>query len=83
MKAAKEFKLPATCRQLEAAGYRFVYARRCKRCDVSLEFWQTPAKKWAPLEPMKDDPQRRRASHFATCPFAKEFRAEEKQGKLF
>lgn len=70
-----EIHFPATNRQLKS--------RPCKRCGVTIEFWQTPLKKWAPLERMKNDPENRIVSHFSTCPFASEFRKNETQMVLF
>ena len=81
---------PATRAQLDQAGYRFEFARRCKRCNSPLEFYRTPTKALAPLEPVLIGGAWLMASHFARCPFAEEFRkaspappAETKQGKLF
>lgn len=78
-----EVSLPATAVQLEAAGYLFKYTRPCRRCGVLLEFWLTPAKKWAPLERINSDREHRRLSHFSTCPFADEFRKLDNQMDLF
>jgi hypothetical protein len=41
---------PATREELKKAGYVFVYARKCKRCDRNLEFYRTPEGHWTPLE---------------------------------
>jgi hypothetical protein len=82
-KPVADLQFPATRLQLQAARYRYMYFRPCKRCGVEIEFWLTPSKKWAPLERMKDDPEHRRISHFSTCPFANEFRRTDAQGKLF
>lgn len=66
-------KLPATRSQIKEAGYVFEFARPCKRCGVSLEFYRTPAKALSPLEPIVVDRVWLMDSHFKTCPFANEF----------
>jgi hypothetical protein len=76
-------QFPATSMRLSAAGYIFKYTRKCRRCGALLEFWLTPDKKWAPLQRMDADPERRRVSHFSNCPFAAEFRKGEPQLELF
>jgi hypothetical protein len=81
--APAELHFPATNRQLKASRYKYFYSRPCKRCGVTIEFWQTPSKKWAPLERMKNDPENRIVSHFSTCPFANEFRKVDTQMDLF
>ena len=65
---------PASREQLKAAGYRFSFARRCKRCDAALEFYDTPAGRLAPLEGVLVEGKWLMDSHFKTCPFRDEFR---------
>lgn len=82
---SKEIQFPATSKELEAAGYRYKYGRPCRRCGVMIEFWVTPARKWAPLERIAEerDGGKLRVSHFSTCPFANEFRRTDTQMDLF
>ncbi|MGO9641497.1 MAG: hypothetical protein ACLP1Y_09370 [Candidatus Acidiferrales bacterium] len=82
-RAAAEIQFPATVTRLEAAGYRFKYSRACRRCGAMIEFWLTPARKWAPLERLKESAYNERGSHFATCPFADEFRKTTTQLEMF
>jgi len=87
---AKTLKLPATLEQLKAAGWKCAYSRECKLCHTSLEFWRTAAGKLMPLEGVLVEGIWLRASHWATCVFADEFRRPapkpvdpEKQRGLF
>lgn len=82
-RAAAEIQFPATNTRLEAFGWRFQYSRPCRRCGARIEFWLTPARKWAPLERSKDSAYNERISHFSTCPFAEEFRKKSKQLEMF
>lgn len=79
---------PATREQLKCAGYEFVFARLCKKCDRPLEFYRTPGGKLTPLEPTVVNKEWVMESHFRICPFAEEFRKQApekktKQGDLF
>lgn len=65
---------PAKRDDLSAAGYHFEHSRPCRRCGAPLEFWRTPTHALAPLEVIVIDGEWLLGSHFATCPFAKEFR---------
>ena len=83
-KKKSEVVFPAACKELDAAGYRLRYTRKCRRCKAVLEFWLTPAGKWTPLERLENEPEHRRVSHWSTCPFADEFRkTTDKQLDLF
>lgn len=83
-------KFPATRSQLKEAGYKFEFARPCKRCAVNLEFYRTPANALAPMEALVIDGVWLMDSHFKTCPFADEFKkpapippTKAQQGDLF
>lgn len=80
-------KFPATRTQLEAAGYKFVFARPCKRCKAELEFHRTPTGNLAPLQiVILDGGAWLLDSHFKTCPFRDEFKkpnVPSKQKDLF
>lgn len=65
---------PASREQIKAAGYAFTFARRCRRCQTPLEFYDTPAVKLAPLEGVLVEGKWLMDSHFKTCPFRDEFR---------
>lgn len=58
---------PKTEEELEAAGYKFLNAARCRGCNASIEWWETPNGK---KMPMNDDYE----PHWATCPSAPDFR---------
>lgn len=64
---------PCTREELRHAGYSFKHSRACKLCEAELEFWLTPKHALAPLEVLVIDGEWLMGSHFATCPFAKEF----------
>jgi hypothetical protein len=82
-------KLPVSRIELQNGGYRFEFARPCKRCGAQLEFHRTPSRSLAPLETVIVAGVWLLDSHFKTCPFAIEFsrqqdaRQESKQGDLF
>jgi hypothetical protein len=83
-----KLKFPATREQVREAGYIFKHARLCKRCHRNIEFYLTPANHIAPLEAIvsAEDGKWFMESHFATCPFANEFRKPSPagdQGDLF
>src|SRR5579872_4856279 len=71
---------PAERQALVLAGYRFKYARPCRLCKATIEFWSTPNRKLIPLDRQADE---RRVPHWSTCPNAAEFRKSAKQGDLF
>lgn len=83
-------KLPATREAIKQGGYKFEFARPCKRCGTHLEFYRTPAKALLPLEAVIVDGVWLMDSHFKTCPFRDEFKkasaapvAKPDQGDLF
>jgi len=55
------------------AGYKPLPSGNCRGCNQAIEFWQTPAGKQIPMNPMEteDSPA---ITHFATCSKAAEFR---------
>jgi len=60
---------PKTETDLRAAGYDPpLHSVKCQRCKAEIEFWRTPSGKQIPLDSGTLEP------HFATCPFADEFR---------
>lgn len=71
---------PAERQALSVRGYRFKYARKCRLCPATIEFWSTPDRKLIPLDRQADE---RRVPHWSTCPAAAEFRKNAKQGDLF
>jgi hypothetical protein len=80
-------KFPATREEVKKAGYVFVFARPCRRCDRNLEFYRTPEGRTVPLESTVSGKEWKMDSHFKTCPYANEFSkkkpAPSKQGELF
>lgn len=84
---------PCTREQLKTYGYRFEFARKCKRCNQDLEFYRTPNKKLAPMEQVIVGDKWQMDSHFKTCVFRDDFRtapppakkaaAKPKQKSLF
>jgi len=84
----EKIEWPITRKQLYQYGWSKamkIPPRACKRCNVKIEFWFTPDKKLHPIEETVDG----LFSHFATCPYADDFRRERKiakistQGELF
>lgn len=81
-------KLPATRAQLQEAGYKFEFARPCRKCGINLEFYRTPTTALAPMESTVVNKEWVMVSHFQTCQFADEFKKKapkpaSKQGDLF
>jgi len=76
----KTIAWPATCLELEAAGYRLMHVRACKLCYAPIEFWETPAHKFLPCDRGRDG---KRTPHWSTCPRANEFRKKAEQADLF
>lgn len=56
-----------------AAGYKPLPSGNCRGCNHVIEFWQTPAGKQIPMNPMEND-DTPAITHFATCSKAAEFR---------
>jgi hypothetical protein len=65
---------PATRAQLQEAGYKFEFARPCRKCGMNLEFYRTPANALAPMEGVVVNKVWLMDSHFKTCPFRDEFK---------
>lgn len=87
-KGGDSVKFPASREELKKAGYKFEFARACKRCNAHLEFYRTPAKALSPMEAVIIDGVWLMDSHFKTCPFRDEFRKsapaiKSTQGDLF
>lgn len=82
-------KFPMTREQVKEAGYKFEFARPCKRCNAHLEFYRTPNNALSPLESVIIDAVWYMDSHFKTCPFRDEFKKsattppKAEQGDLF
>jgi len=73
--------LPDTKEGLEAIGYVFTNDGFCRKCGAQIEWWITNNEKRAPFDVIvvKDTPlgpikAYKRVSHFASCPFADDFR---------
>jgi hypothetical protein len=82
VKARIPLAWPASCLQLEAAGYKFESTRKCKLCPAVIEFWRR-GKEVMPISRLEGG---LRVSHFADCPEAPVFRKQKqdrKQKELF
>jgi hypothetical protein len=62
-----------TRKELEASGYIFAGAAKCRGCGTDIFWFMTPLKKRAPFQWSKADPSLLE-SHWVSCPQAKEFR---------
>lgn len=58
---------PKDEKELEVAGYRFLFATQCRSCREPIEMWETPNGKHIPLNSDY-------TAHFRTCPDADKFR---------
>lgn len=65
--------MPKSRREMLEQGYQPTGNGTCRMCHVPIEWWRTPNGSKSPHEPMPelDSPM---LSHFATCPFEKQFR---------
>ena len=64
---------PKNRAQMLTAGYKPQPSGECRACHKVIEFWQTPAGKQIPMDPMETDDSLA-ITHFATCPFAASLR---------
>lgn len=62
---------PRTEAELEAAGYEFENAGRCRACQAEIAWYRTPAGKRMPLDEGTLEP------HWSTCPNADDFRKKK------
>ncbi len=58
---------PKDEKELDAAGYKFLFSTQCRSCRAPIEMWETPNGKKIPLN---DD----YTAHFSNCPDADKFR---------
>lgn len=64
---------PKTRDELVAQGYKFSNHTRCKSCQETIEFWETPRGKKMPFDHMQESSSPT-ISHFSTCQEADLFR---------
>jgi hypothetical protein len=71
---------PDTRRDLEAAGYRYTGAGRCRSCGVELSWFETPRGKNMPMsavEGTEDREHRVLEPHWKSCSDADHFRKKK------
>jgi hypothetical protein len=64
---------PETRDAMEEAGYKRMSYTRCRACHAAMEMWRTLTQKLIPMDPMPEGTSQA-VSHYATCPFAAQFR---------
>lgn len=67
---------PKNRAEMLVQGYTPAGRDRCRSCNVSIEFWITPAKRRIPMNVMQDDGAMA-VSHWATCKTPERFRRKK------
>jgi hypothetical protein len=64
---------PKTFDEMKSAGYKFSNDANCRGCGDEIEWWETPAGKKLPMNPMTAGISPA-ISHWSTCSDAPSFR---------